>query len=273
MKKIENTTWYVPDSDSTIEQDINIKNLDMSIALNCCLNFRTAMDIGANVGLWSKPLTRYFNKTIIFEPLKNHYECLFKNLESINSSKYDFYNQCLSDMEKTVTMERADINCGQSRVIDELNSFLPKYKKWQKGDQITKKAMPLDKFIDKYENLDFIKIDVEGHEAKVLKGGIETIKKHKPIIMLECFGAHRHINQQHKGKKLENLIQSVLSEVDYWPIPNRKNMLVKSFKYGKKEINLPKKFSKKQVNFLFCHSSSYERVLEKYAQFWSNHKK
>jgi hypothetical protein len=31
----------------------------------------------------------------------------------------------------------------------------------------------------------FIKIDVEGHELKVLKGAEETLKKHKPTVLIE----------------------------------------------------------------------------------------
>ena len=34
---------------------------------------------------------------------------------------------------------------------------------------------------------DFIKIDVEGYEEHVINGGINTIKKYKPIIVLECY--------------------------------------------------------------------------------------
>jgi hypothetical protein len=37
----------------------------------------------------------------------------------------------------------------------------------------------------KIENLDFIKIDVEGGELDVLKGGVDSIKKINPIIMSE----------------------------------------------------------------------------------------
>jgi FkbM family methyltransferase len=33
----------------------------------------------------------------------------------------------------------------------------------------------------------FIKIDVQGYEYHVIKGGIETIKHHEPILMLEAF--------------------------------------------------------------------------------------
>lgn len=36
-------------------------------------------------------------------------------------------------------------------------------------------------------NVNFIKIDVEGHEYEVLEGGINTITKHRPIIIFEFF--------------------------------------------------------------------------------------
>ena len=36
-----------------------------------------------------------------------------------------------------------------------------------------------------FEDVDYIKIDVEGHELKVLQGGVDTINRCKPIIVLE----------------------------------------------------------------------------------------
>ena len=35
------------------------------------------------------------------------------------------------------------------------------------------------------DRIDFIKIDVEGFELKVLNGGRETIRKHKPLLLVE----------------------------------------------------------------------------------------
>ena len=40
----------------------------------------------------------------------------------------------------------------------------------------------LDEFTNELEIIDLIKIDVEGYELFVLKGGIETLKKTKKII-------------------------------------------------------------------------------------------
>ena len=35
------------------------------------------------------------------------------------------------------------------------------------------------------ENVGFIKIDIEGHELKALLGGLETLKKNRPVIVFE----------------------------------------------------------------------------------------
>ena len=49
------------------------------------------------------------------------------------------------------------------------------------------KIITIDNFVklNQLARIDFIKIDVEGYEYKVLKGAIETIKKFSPTIILE----------------------------------------------------------------------------------------
>jgi FkbM family methyltransferase len=43
----------------------------------------------------------------------------------------------------------------------------------------------LDLFLEFFENISWIKIDVEGHEMEVLKGMMEIIKLYKPNIVVE----------------------------------------------------------------------------------------
>jgi FkbM family methyltransferase len=52
-------------------------------------------------------------------------------------------------------------------------------------EEITVPAGKLDQFIPSNETIGFIKIDVEGAEYYVLKGGSETIKRSHPIIIFE----------------------------------------------------------------------------------------
>lgn len=50
---------------------------------------------------------------------------------------------------------------------------------------ITVRTMRLDDILPANRPIDFIKIDVEGAEMEVLQGAIETIRRHRPVIVFE----------------------------------------------------------------------------------------
>ena len=50
---------------------------------------------------------------------------------------------------------------------------------------IKKSKIKIDKLDNYMLNPCFIKIDIQGHEYECVKGSIKTIKKSKPIIMIE----------------------------------------------------------------------------------------
>ena len=59
-----------------------------------------------------------------------------------------------------------------------------------------------------YTAVDFIKLDVEGSELAALKGATETIKRSKPILMVECKKSdHRSVHSDTKEVRelLDNL--------------------------------------------------------------------
>ena len=45
-------------------------------------------------------------------------------------------------------------------------------------------------FVINLDKLDFIKLDIEGYEPLAISGGIQTIKKYKPVIALEFWADH-----------------------------------------------------------------------------------
>jgi FkbM family methyltransferase len=43
-------------------------------------NKKTFVDVGTNVGIWSRPMKAYFNSVISYEPSKQNLECLKANI-------------------------------------------------------------------------------------------------------------------------------------------------------------------------------------------------
>ena len=170
--------WYFPDAETHF-----IKMLDKSVAkggparyqyqvrdrsLKFCKNFRTAIDIGANVGLWSRDLVQHFGNVIAFEPVEIFRECLIANISSWNLQIQDV---ALGDVASTVNMIITEDNMGHTHVDPT---------SYGTGDtQICK----LDQF--NYQEVDYIKLDCEGFEYRVLLGGEQTIKSNRPIVVVE----------------------------------------------------------------------------------------
>ncbi|NQV82309.1 MAG: FkbM family methyltransferase [Rhodospirillales bacterium] len=66
------------------------------------------------------------------------------------------------------------------------------------GHQTTVATMTLDDYCEKehIDRLDFLKIDVESHEAAVIQGGAATIGKHQPAIVFEA--GHWQETREHR---------------------------------------------------------------------------
>ncbi len=54
--------------------------------------------------------------------------------------------------------------------------------------------------------VDFLKMDTEGYEANILKGGAETIKKYQPVIVMSAY------HKPEDKKELPALLKSIRSE-------------------------------------------------------------
>jgi FkbM family methyltransferase len=139
-------------------------------------------DIGANIGWYTNNiLLKHKGSTVYsFEPIKDSFNCLIKNLELNNQSTDNAFNFGLSDKnatekfyfdrECTAASSMANLREGEDTIIVECE---------------TKKLDDFISTLTTINNLDFIKCDVEGAELFVYKGAIETIKEYKPIIFSE----------------------------------------------------------------------------------------
>ena len=78
----------------------------------------------------------------------------------------------------------------------------------KKKKTISIKTVSLDKYNEKYNLVNFyvvIKIDVEGHDIKALKGSLDIIRRYSPLIIFE-FSKFIFENNVDNFKYLENFL-------------------------------------------------------------------
>ena len=174
MKQVYN--YWMPDSDNHFHKMIT-KRISQGgpaeyqddvrdTAYKYITEFDIAVDVGANVGLWAKPLSKKFNKVIAFEPMPQVLECLRLNVKDLPVEINEF---ALSSVSGTIDMVYDSKNTGSSYVVE--NST---------GNIILKTLDELD-----LPKFGLIKVDCERHDLQVLQGGEKTLLKYKPIIVVE----------------------------------------------------------------------------------------
>lgn len=136
-------------------------------AMEYVKRYRHAVDIGAHVGLWAMVLRSKFKTVTAFEPIEEHIACFEKNLESRDN--VILHKIALGEEAGEVRMSPVSANSGNAHVSP-------------RGRRKTE-IKRLDDF--SFQHLDFVKIDVEGFEVAVIKGGEKTLRHFKPVIVIE----------------------------------------------------------------------------------------
>jgi FkbM family methyltransferase len=116
-------------------------------------------------------LARSFDRVTAFEPMPEHADCFTLNLNGYDNVRL---HQCaLGERTTPIRISLIADDIASAMVSDE-------------GD-VEVVMKPLDTF--DLEDVDFLKIDAEGYAIPVLLGGEETIRRDKPVIVVEQKGA------------------------------------------------------------------------------------
>ncbi|MFC1486407.1 FkbM family methyltransferase [Thermoproteota archaeon] len=144
----------------------------------------TCFDIGACIGystILEAKLVGENGQVIAFEASPTNFNYLRKNVVLNRLRNVQLYSFALSDAELPKRF-LVDARSNLSRIIDvkENNPRLSE-------SIVDVPAKTLDSFCEEHhiENLDFLRIDAEGHEAPIIKGGMKTIRRTMPMILLE----------------------------------------------------------------------------------------
>jgi len=157
------------------------------------IKFNTVIDIGAWCGTWAKAMEPFAKKVIAFEPDKVHFACLQRNC-TINC---DPRQEAVGSENKHISLTEDDFT--QAKRVE------------KEGDI---RMVTLDSLA--YEDVDLIKIDVEGYEMEVLKGAENTLASTQ-YLMIELNNNTKKYGSSNIDveKHIKNLGFNLLLE--HWP--------------------------------------------------------
>jgi len=204
IEKLNDGLW-VPSTDAQIEQwrekgyphmqDTCLKQFE-KWCQSQNKKFNTIVDIGAWCGTWAITMQQYAKNVYCYEPNKTHYECLQRNVAPYGHIR--IYNQAIGNEDGYISLSQ-ESSTQNTRVLLE------------KGETKISKLNSLE-----IDDIDMLKIDVEGLEMEVLKGASHRLEKIK-YIMIE-------LNNNSKRYGSSNLeIEKHLKDLGYkiliktWP--------------------------------------------------------
>lgn len=164
-------------------------------------------DVGANTGIWTKALMMHSDSLIdrifLFEPLPGNFKKLTdrksKGFFYPNENKLNLFNIGISSeiAQLEINHESESSTYASLEVLETLLG--PRSVPLNEKTLI--KCTTIDSFCKEknINQIDFLKVDVEGHEYSVLKGAKSMIENHQIKNIIFEFGTHQlFINNQFK---------------------------------------------------------------------------
>jgi len=155
---------------STLEALLNeFKDVPTNISQHVKLK-RVVIQAGGNIGIYVRQYANLFEKVYTFEPDPLNFFCLTLNVSGQNVYKFQ---ACLGDTNGCVSINNTYSTHGHGGThVSSDNGDIPTFK------------------IDNLNlNIcDLIHLDIEGYEKKAILGGMETINRCKPTIVIENYG-------------------------------------------------------------------------------------
>jgi FkbM family methyltransferase len=154
------------------------ENIQFLLSLLKGISEPVVLDIGANIGNHALAFATHARQVYAFEPVPAIFRLLQTNVTQNKLDNVTASNIALSDVTETATIYKVtDGNCGAS-------SF---DRRTENVEAVTVQKIRGDDFVatNGITKLDLVKIDVEAHEIFVLRGLMETLRRHLPLIVME----------------------------------------------------------------------------------------
>jgi FkbM family methyltransferase len=213
--------------------------LEMKLFGQICTPGSVVIEVGANIGAHTVGLARLVGpqgRVLAFEPQRLSFQTLCANVALNSLDNVDCFWAALSSQEGFINVPdlnpRVENNFGGLALLGR-----------ESGRRVP--CLTLDQYVT-LPKVDLVKIDVEGMEADVLRGGEGLLKRFKPVLYVEN-------DRLEKSEALTRLIASFGYRM-YWHLPplfNPDNF------FANRENSYPNVVS---VNMLCMHRDSHIRT-------------
>lgn len=144
-----------------------------------------AIDVGAHHGEYSRFLvsTGFFSDIVSFEPNPESYQKLLKQAPAANDCEYTAINCALGSKSGAL-----DLYCDDDTATASLLRYESDYLNHGKVRRRSVPVATLDEYAlgnPAVARLKLLKIDTQGNDLAVIKGGVSTIFMYRPIIQTE----------------------------------------------------------------------------------------
>jgi FkbM family methyltransferase len=154
------------------------------------IGIKTIIDVGANIGQFAEEIRPNLPNASLysFEPLKDCYETLQEAMK--DDKKFKAFHMALGDTNEDVNMHRSEYSASSSILqMAQSHKELYPYTKNATDEKITVRRLDDIQELNP-KNLQkeiLVKIDTQGYEDRVIRGGIEFLKHTKVIIIETSF--------------------------------------------------------------------------------------
>lgn len=155
------------------------------------LSDSVVIDIGANFGIFTFSFSS-INPTCqihAFEPVSDTFQLLSKSRSRYDTTNIFCHNTALGNFDGTTPIQYAPTNPGISSIS----------RKIDKSVQVDINIKTLDSY--NFQNISFIKIDVESYELEVLKGGQNTLINNDITLVIEIPKRNKNEIKHHNNCK------------------------------------------------------------------------
>jgi FkbM family methyltransferase len=182
------------------------------------------VDIGANIGFFTMLCASRVGgtgKVIAFEPNPENVELIHRSIDANGFRHVTVHQVAVADREDEFHLDW-HVNTMHSNTAVQAASS-PTSMRTDSGEAVKVRSVVIDHVLENESRVDVVKIDVDGWEARVLRGMATLVERHRPVLFTEfCPDLLEGISKVRPEAYLEELQR--FGYVLYWlPLPGERS--------------------------------------------------